>query len=305
MLRWGGPLTEPLTPAKCDLRDFAFMPLDVARLRDSELASNETPQACWAAVQLWAASWHQVPAASIPNDDKWMAQQCGYGRVVKEWLAVKPGALRGWIECSDGRLYHPVVAEKAGEAWQAKLAQRWRSECSRVKKHNQRHGTSISPPPYEQWLSLGCPQGQPLFVPGDTPACPKEVPRETHSKGEGEGQGQGQIRERASEAIASAAVGVSAEKPKLVDPDEIIFGYGVPMLASAGSTDKHARSFLAGLRKGHGDALLIDALRSCAKAKPLQPLEWLAAALPPKGSGRHVGFGTKNYREGVTADGSL
>jgi hypothetical protein len=30
----------PLTPSDCDLTDFAFMPLDVARLRDSELASN-------------------------------------------------------------------------------------------------------------------------------------------------------------------------------------------------------------------------------------------------------------------------
>jgi len=112
----------PLTPPDCDLRDFAFMPLDVARLRDSDLAANESPEACWAAVLLWAASWHQLPAASIPNDDKWMAQQTGYGRIVKEWLKVRPGALRGWRECSDGRLYHPVVAEKALVAWEKKQA---------------------------------------------------------------------------------------------------------------------------------------------------------------------------------------
>ena len=77
---------KPLTPADCDLTDFAFMPLDVARLRDSELASNEAPEACWAAVLLWSASWHQIPAASIPNDDKWIAKQAGYalrGRVDK------------------------------------------------------------------------------------------------------------------------------------------------------------------------------------------------------------------------------
>ena len=37
-----------------------------------------------------------IPAASIPNDDKWMAQASGYGRVVKEWLRVKDGALRGF-----------------------------------------------------------------------------------------------------------------------------------------------------------------------------------------------------------------
>jgi uncharacterized protein YdaU (DUF1376 family) len=72
-------------------------------------------------------------------------------------------------------------------------------------------------------------------------------------------------------------------KPPM-SPDEIVFGYGVPLLVNAGSSDKAARSFLGGLRKGHGDAALIDALRTCLKEKPLQPLEWLAAALPPLGA---------------------
>lgn len=77
------------------------------------------------------------------------------------------------------------------------------------------------------------------------------------------------------------------------------------MLTNAGTEDKHARSFLGGLRKHHGDDLLIDKLRECAKAKPLQPLEWLAAALPPKPAGKHAGFESKNYREGVSENGSL
>ena len=55
------------------------------------------------------------------------------------------------------------------------------------------------------------------------------------------------------------------------------------MLTNAGTAEKQARSFLGGLRKHHGDAALINKLRECAKAKPLQPLEWLAAALPPAG----------------------
>ena len=70
-------------------------------------------------------------------------------------------------------------------------------------------------------------------------------------------------------------------------PDEIIFGYGVPLLTAAGSSDKQARSFLGGLRKAHGDAALIDKLRACIRAKPLQPLEWMAAALPPGGVNGH------------------
>lgn len=183
----------PLTPLDCDLRDFAFMPLDVARLRDSDLAATETPEACWAAVLLWAASWHQVPAASLPNDDRVLSVLAGYGRVVKEWLKVRSGALRGWIECSDGRLYHPVVAEKANDSWLKKLKQRWTTECARIKKHNDRHKTRVPCQSFDEWMSTGRHQGQALPVPGDSKKCPKgqrqPVPDETHSKGEGEREG--------------------------------------------------------------------------------------------------------------------
>lgn len=74
-------------------------------------------------------------------------------------------------------------------------------------------------------------------------------------------------------------------KPPKQSPEEIIFCYGVPLLVSAGSTDKAARSFLGGLRKASGDAAVVNALRDCIRAKPLQPLEWLAAALPPASVG--------------------
>lgn len=66
--------------------------------------------------------------------------------------------------------------------------------------------------------------------------------------------------------------------------DEIIFTYGLNLLTSAGVAEKHARSFLGGLRKSHGDDALVDALRECIRAKPLQPLEWLAKVLPPIGA---------------------
>jgi len=73
----------------------------------------------------------------------------------------------------------------------------------------------------------------------------------------------------------------SGKPPPITDPQEIIFGYGLALLTNAGTAEKQARSFLGGLRKQHGDAELVNKLRDCAKAKPLQPLEWLAAALPP------------------------
>lgn len=66
-------------------------------------------------------------------------------------------------------------------------------------------------------------------------------------------------------------------------PEEIIFSYGLSLLTNAGTAEKQARSFLGGLRKGRDDVEVVNALRDCIRAKPLQPLEWLAAALPPVG----------------------
>lgn len=102
--------------------------------------------------------------------------------------------------------------------------------------------------------------------------------------------------------------GEGGEPPKVTKPEEIIFGYGVPLLIGAGAAEKQARSFLGGLRKNHGDQAVVDALRDCLKAKPLQPLEWLAAALPPAGRkspGRHTGFAERDYHEGVNPDGTF
>lgn len=111
-------LPAPLTPPDCDLRDFPYMPLDVVRLRDSDLAGHENPEVFRTAVLSWCIAWHQLPAASLPDDDAKLARLFGYGRDIEGWRSIREaGGLYGWIECSDGRLYHPIVAEKAIEAW--------------------------------------------------------------------------------------------------------------------------------------------------------------------------------------------
>src|SRR4051812_18057169 len=121
---------EPLTPMDCDLRDFGWMPLEVGRLRDSDFVVLASGDAFRAAVLLWCASWHQVPAASLPNDDRLLANLAGYGRDLDGWAAVRNDALRGFVECSDGRFYHPVVAEKAIEANNQREKQRKRTEAA-------------------------------------------------------------------------------------------------------------------------------------------------------------------------------
>lgn len=57
------PLPRPLTPADSDLRDFPYMPIDIARLFGSEFHARSDDAAWRAGVTLWLKSFHQVPAA--------------------------------------------------------------------------------------------------------------------------------------------------------------------------------------------------------------------------------------------------
>lgn len=106
-----------------------------------------------------------------------------------------------------------------------------------------------------------------------------------------------------TDPIGSGAPGATPVVPVPLNPrpqldaNEIIFGYGVPILINAGNTDKNARAFLGRLRKMHGDQAVINSLRDCLREKPLAPLEWLAAALPPhaqKGAGRQTALEARN-----------
>ena len=91
---------------------------------------------------------------------------------------------------------------------------------------------------------------------------------------------------------------------------DVVFGLGVPLLTGAAVSEKNARSFLAMNAKHHGDQAVVDALNRCAKEQPVEPVSWLQAALGPIKPGaakasKHSGFESKNYHEGVTADGHL
>ena len=210
---------------------------------------------------------------------------------------MRDGALRGWIRCSDGRLYHPVIAEKAIDAWNSKLDQRWRTECSRIKKHADRHDMELPRPTFEAWVSAGCPAGHRLPVPEDngqvSPGTKKNVPRETHSKGQGERQGQGQIE------IPSGAKAPGAESP-LTARDQV-FAIGVTLLTAEGVAEKNARSFLAMQCKTHGEVKVVEALQRCAEEKPVQAIPWLQAVLKAAAIGSSVKPDDRKTRQLSTA----
>lgn len=267
-------IPRPMTPAGCVLQDFPHTPIFRARLFGSSFHARASDAEWRAGVTLWLKSWDQVPAGSLPDDDIELCRLAELARDIKTWKKVKAGALRGWVQCSDTRLYHPVVAEGVNNALEAKTAQRDKTAKARIaaleKRLKEASDSTQKEAITEEIRRLS--QGLSLTQ------SQKELASVTGSKRrEEKGREEKGI-------VISVPDGTGGKPPKLTDPAEIIFGYGVSMLVSAGTTEKNARSFLGGLRKEHGDDALIDSLRECAKARVLQPLEWLAAALPPKGS---------------------
>lgn len=112
-------LIDPPVGPGLDVRKFPFMPLDCKALLHSDFLWMVSDAEFRAAIMLWAAAWHQVPAGSVPNNDKALAVLCGFGRDdggINQFRAIRNGALYGFKLAKDGRLYHPVIVARALEA---------------------------------------------------------------------------------------------------------------------------------------------------------------------------------------------
>ncbi|MBU2788449.1 YdaU family protein [Acidithiobacillus sp. VAN18-1] len=146
-------LPDPPVPADCDLRQFPYMPLDITKLFNSDFHAITNAEEWRAGLTLWMKSFHQVPAASLPNDDVILCRLAELGRDLEAWKAIKERALHGWILCADGRLYHPVVAEKANEAWKSKQERtekardranaRWHPERTSERRRSRAHASAM------------------------------------------------------------------------------------------------------------------------------------------------------------------
>ena len=264
------PRPAPLVPANVDLRDFPYMPLDVVRLRDSRIASHNSGEGFRCAVILWCVSWHQTPAASLPNDDIMLAKYAGFGRALREWRKMRQQALYGWIQCCDGRLYHPTVAEKALEAWSERLKQRWKTELARIKKAAQRSDSKPNYPDFEEWRLnfelTGQEQWPAEAVPrtgvGDIDVCPQgqtpNVPRETASKGR-EGKPLKALLHTSARSDTSEGAGAALARALRLN--------GFPECSG------HHPDLVALAEEGITEAEVIEA----ARAKPGKSIGWIAA----------------------------
>jgi hypothetical protein len=117
-------LPDPLVPADCDLRSLQWMPYYGAALAGSDFNAAVSDAGYRAAHNLWWACWHQVPAASLPDDDIALARFADLGRDIRRWRKLKNEALHAFTLCKDGRLYHRFLAKLALDTFRRRLNDR-------------------------------------------------------------------------------------------------------------------------------------------------------------------------------------
>lgn len=301
-------LPAPLVPAEVDLRDFPFTPIFRARLFGSTFHARASDSEWRAGVTLWLKSWDQVPAGTLPDDDIDLCRLAELGRDLKTWRKLRAGALHGWFKCADGRLHHKVVAEGVMEAWERKIAQRFKTEQARIKKANQR-GAKLPMPLWEEFAAAHGIRGQQGNVPrdatGDVPkdtddmspgtngACPPstspdvpvdvphDVPRETASKRQRQGQRQGQ--EESTGVDKSSAGGPRAGAREEARPPAEDRDPGIPAAISTvrqGLTDAFERWFdLPDRPLTPADLELIEGWVASGTERGLSPSDTAAAAV--------------------------
>jgi hypothetical protein len=254
------------------------MPLAVRTLRDSSFAASSHPEAFRCAVLLWCAAWHQVPAGSLPDNDKELAQLSGMGRDLAAWATHRAEALWKFAKHDDGRLYHPEIVAAAQDAWKQSLRHHYDRACDRLRKANKQRQDAGQAPmgtlTFEQWdaarMSAGIPPER-VEAAAAVPAPP-----------------------RPAKAAAPAAAPTPPPPAPPVAPGpvgppvDVIFAVGIPLLQQAGVADRNARSFLGHLRKqaakGGGDEAVVDALQRCVLANAVDPVTFLQGCFKSKAS---------------------
>ena len=236
-------LPPPLVPAEVDLRDMDGFMLNVERLLASELWAVATGEEFKAAVGLWTRAWKQLPAASLPDDDRILAAFAGIA--VSRWKRVKGVAMRGFVLCSDGRFYHHVLAEDAIRAWGRKESFRERGRRGNERRWS---GHSSSDESTGRAPSGKGPKGGAGDNHGDEPKSGKATAQGSHKQspkdrcgiaegshsdtisdpnallndrqGQGQGQGQGQKKEKEQEEGRDAAAYAFFGKVIKLKPDD-------------------------------------------------------------------------------------
>jgi hypothetical protein len=253
-------LPEPFIPIDTDVRDLDGFMLNVERLLASELWALSTGSEFKAAVTLWCRAWKQVPAGSLPDNERVLASFSGAGRY---WPKVREMALRGFVKCSDGRLYHKVLCDDARRAAVKKAEYRERTRAATEARRRARDG--------ERDVERDVARGVNV----------------TTSQGQGQGQGQGQVD--SSDPNGSA-------RTELLDAVKALWDRGLRHLTAAKVPEKQARSIIGKWRREFDDTAVMAAIMASEAEMAAEPIAFISACLKRS----RAASGSRKTEHGVT-----
>lgn len=253
----------PLVPSDCDCTDLDGFMLNVERLMASELVALSSHEVVAASLFLWCRAWKQQPAASLPDDDRVNAAFAKLS--LAKFRKVKDEVLRGFVKCSDGRLYHRFLASEATAAFARKKAFQAKREADAER--------------LRQWRA-----SQRGNKNETAPATRDETHGETRFVAEGQyGTVQDLVSKKGSEATASAPVGAPASIP--IDVKAELFRVGVPNLQTiTGKPEPKCRQLVGHWLKATGDDAgeVLRAINAAVSERVADPVSWITAATKPK-----------------------
>jgi uncharacterized protein YdaU (DUF1376 family) len=278
---------EPLVGADIDLEGFPGFILDVEHLLASELVALATTEELSAALMLWCRAYQQKPHGSLPNNERVLA---AFSKA-KNWKKVRDMALRGFVLCSDGRLYHKFLSKKVLEAWDSRQAYQKKREKDAERLRD-----------WREKKSQGNANGNTSETRFKTST--KDVRSEDEVKG--------------SEITTSVPIGTGAVAPltaedRLAIVKKEIWSEGKALFALRDVAGDKAGKILGRLLNEYSAEIVLDAVRAGTKAETPDPTSYLKACCQRTAgeranvqkNSRHSGFDKTDYSEGVTADGRI
>ena len=101
-------LPDPPYPADTKAKGLRWR-VDYERLNQSTTWAKAPAELKPWLLMSWYVAWQQIPCGSFEGDQQVIAAKIGMPWVM--WQHHQEVMLRGWYRCSDGRFYHPVIAE--------------------------------------------------------------------------------------------------------------------------------------------------------------------------------------------------
>lgn len=203
---------------------------------------------------LWSEAWQQTPCGTLPNDDELIALLIDMPTAT--FAKNRKVLMRGWVEASDGRLYHETItkrvlsmlAKRANDAERSATRRARAAEKQKTPPELTRESRVTPPEPTREFDTKHQAPEPVNSVPVGTDAADAASPPSDRTMTD--------IERRKSEAWKGAK--------------SLLNAHGMPKAQTG--------AFVGKLVTDYGAETVIDVLESAVRQRPAEPDAWIVAA---------------------------